>query len=50
MKSIIEILEEVRDRMCDDYCRYPHEWDEEEHDGQELCDSEICANCPLNRL
>lgn len=47
--SLTEILEEVRESMCNDYCRYPREWDEEA-EGVELCESDICANCPLNRL
>lgn len=48
--SAIKIIQEVIDEMCDKYCKYPNEWDPEEHDGQELFDSEICQNCPLNRL
>jgi hypothetical protein len=50
LMSITETIEEVKDQICEDYCRYPREWDEEEHDGLELYDSDICANCPLNRL
>ena len=42
-------IEEVWKEMCDDYCRYPREWDEEK-EGQELYTSEICEKCPLNRL
>lgn len=47
--SITEILEDVREQMCNDYCRYPREWDEEA-EGCELIDSDVCANCPLNKL
>jgi hypothetical protein len=47
--TVTEIFEEIKTAMCNDYCRYPREWDEEEQ-GQELCDSEVCAACPLNRL
>lgn len=47
-KTIPQILESIADAMCNEYCRYPLEWDEEK-DG-ELADSEVCANCPLNRL
>ena len=50
LMSVTEIIEEVKEQMCNDYCRYPREWDEEEHDGLELYDSDVCANCPLNRL
>ena len=47
---VTSIIQDVCDEMCDKYCKYPYEWDPEEHDGQELFDSEICANCPLNKL
>lgn len=46
-KTISQILIEVTEEMCSKYCRYPLTWDQ--RDG-ELCDSDICANCPLNRL
>lgn len=42
------IIHEVIEEMCLNYCKYPREWDEEK-DG-ELCESEVCSNCPLNRL
>lgn len=48
-KSIVEILNEVVDDICNNYCKYPSIWDEEK-EGCELCESEICQNCPLNRL
>lgn len=34
--------------MCDKYCRYPYEWDEEK-EGQTLDDA-VCKDCPLNML
>jgi hypothetical protein len=46
---ISRTFEEVKNRMCEDYCRYPTTWDEEK-EGIELYASDICANCPLNRL
>ena len=49
LKSIPQILEDIVNEMCDKYCKYPQEWDEEA-EGIELSDSDICANCPLNRL
>ncbi len=49
METVNEIIEEVKYKICEDYCRYPREWDEEK-EGKELCESEICENCPLNRL
>ena len=47
--SITEILEDIREQMCNDYCRYPREWDEET-EGCELIDSDVCVACPLNKL
>lgn len=46
--SITEIIDDVRERMCNEYCKYPYEWDEEKQG--ELSESEICENCPLNQL
>lgn len=46
---ISETLEEVKVAICNDYCRYPSEYDEEK-EGVELSDSKYCQNCPLNRL
>jgi len=48
-KSIVEILNEVVDDICNNYCKWPEKWDEEK-EGKELSDSEICDNCPLNKL
>ena len=47
--TAIEIINEVAEEMCNDYCKYPDTWDAEK-EGVELCESEICQNCPLNRL
>lgn len=41
--------EQAKADMCQNYCKYPDIWDEEK-EGIELCESDICANCPLNRL
>ena len=37
---------EIKQKMCDDYCRYPREYPT----GGEIMDDVICANCPLNYL
>ena len=47
--TVAEIIEHVKVRICDDYCRYTKEWDSET-EGCELYESEICTNCPLNLL
>lgn len=43
------MYDHIKYQMCDLYCKYPQIWDEEK-EGKELCESEICANCPLNVL
>lgn len=48
-KSIAKILEETVEEICFKYCKWPYLWDEEA-EGIELCESDICKNCPLNRL
>lgn len=48
-ETIPKILEQVTEEMCDKYCKYPEQWDEEA-EGVELSESDICKNCPLNRL
>lgn len=48
-KTVSQIIEEVKYRMCNDYCRYPNEWDEEK-EGKDLSESIYCMVCPLNRL
>ena len=48
-KSVAEILQGIADDICDNYCKYPEQWDEEK-EGCELCESQICANCPVNKL
>ena len=47
--SITEIIEDVKADICNNYCKYPHIFDEES-EGCELCESDICTNCPLGRL
>ena len=45
---ISRTFDEVKQRMCDDYCRYTSGKDVDEI--EDLWDSEICNACPLNRL
>lgn len=37
-------IEEIKEKMCDEYCRMPHE----AADQEEL--TELCKYCPLNGL
>ena len=48
-RTIALQMQDIVDEMCDKYCRYPKGWDEEA-EGIELSESDICLNCPLNRL
>lgn len=42
-------LEKIANEICDKYCKYPDTWDSEK-EGMELCESDICKDCPLSRL
>ena len=46
--TITSQLEHIAGEICDHYCKYPGTWDEEK-DGP-LCESSICASCPLSRI
>lgn len=50
-KSKDEVLHEVKEWMCDDYCKYPAEYAmqfEDPEDAHEAMLDEICSECPLN--
>ena len=49
-KTVVDNITEIVDEFCDNYCRYPNDWDPEQHDGVELWDSGICDRCPVGRL
>ena len=49
LKDASDHVGEIMTRMCNEYCKYPDTWDEEEK-GCELSDSGICDNCPMNDL
>lgn len=42
-------VEGVKKDICDHYCKWPNMWDKDK-EGLELYRSDICGNCPLNRL
>lgn len=44
-KTIPEIVEEVKKNICDNYCKYPSEYTD-----QEQMIEERCENCPLCQL
>lgn len=48
-KTIPEQMEEIVEEMCQNYCKWPTLWDEEA-EGHELSESDICSGCPLSKL
>ena len=42
-------MEILKKNICDNYCKYPLIWNEEK-EGIQLSESEICSHCPLNEL
>lgn len=47
--TVVSVLEGIVELMCSRYCKWPDLWDEEK-EGIELCESDICKDCPLSRL
>lgn len=37
------VVEDIKEQMCDDYCRWPHELTQKELDA-------VCEECPLERI
>ena len=51
-QTITEILEDVKEKMCNDYCKYPNQPTPEGKDEDWLFEDEEspCVKCPLNQL
>lgn len=47
VKTITDILEEVKQEMCDGYCKYPTQVDNRE---DLFADDSPCMECPLTKL
>lgn len=45
--SVTDIIREVVDEMCTNYCKFPEKYTSDEWEEKY---EEICAYCPLNRL
>ncbi|MEE1048208.1 MAG: hypothetical protein U0M60_12395 [Clostridia bacterium] len=45
--TVTAILQEVIQKMCDEYCKYPEQYKGEDEDKLY---EEKCDNCPLNLL
>lgn len=46
--SVTEIIEEVKEEMCDHYCKWPDQYKHVGSYGMIL--QKYCDRCPLNRL
>ena len=49
MNKTKEQLEQIAEDFYNNYCKYPDIWDEEK-EGYELSESDICATCPISKL
>ena len=48
-KTVTEPIEEIKNDICNNYCKWPDVWDEEA-EGCDLSESDHCRECPFNRL
>ena len=48
-KTISEMFEDIKENMCDKYCKYPEKFDCDDEEQLNAFE-EICIRCPLNRL
>lgn len=49
-KTVSQIIEEVKNEICDKYCRYQTIYDADDEDELTEMMEKICFNCPLDRL
>ena len=52
-QSVTEILEHVKTKICDTYCKYPEQCEAEHKDYDEAYNvllEKYCEGCPLNLL
>ena len=51
MQGFQEDMEELKSNICDNYCKYPEQYQVNEDDlGYEAMWEEVCKNCPLSDL
>ena len=48
--SISEQIEDIKNDMCDNYCKMPYKYSASEWDLIAYSDESPCLHCPLNRL
>ena len=47
MDTVVNIIHEVIESICNEYCKFPEQYTE---DNEENLYSEHCEKCPLNKL
>jgi len=53
MERITKQLEKIAEEICDNYCKFPQEYNSRTDDPDknwELLSKEKCENCPLNKM
>lgn len=49
--TIAQRLEDIHDRMCDEYCKWPSQYPlDTDDDAYNMMGAEHCDNCPIQRL
>ena len=46
LQEAINILDDIASQICDEYCKYPHQFSDDDQGGLYV----ICESCPVNRL
>lgn len=41
--AVSDLFEDIKEQICDDYCKWPHELGQRELDA-------VCEECPLEKL
>lgn len=54
-KTLSEMFEDIKEEMCEHYCRFPNEYgacgpDDDPDAKQDEMYEQICSGCPLMRL
>lgn len=50
VQELQETIENVMNEMCDNYCKYPLKYTQEEWDAIAFDDDSPCISCPLSRF
>lgn len=48
--TICEQIEKIKEQICDDYCKYPEQYQKRQLEDINEMVNKICKNCPLLKL